>query len=80
MSIKNKFKRLIFLPQSVYNYISVLNTRSGEFQIRLQAENRKSIPKARLCKNGNLNLNAESKDSKVVAFPSFRGASLACAA
>ncbi len=52
MSIKNKFKRLIFLPQSVYNYISVLNTRSGEFQIRLQAENRKSIPKARLCKNG----------------------------
>ena len=80
MSIKNKFKRLIFLPQSVYNYISVLNTRSGEFQIRLQAENRKSIPKARLCKNGNLNLNAESNDSKVIAFPSNRMASVACAA
>ena len=52
----------------------------GEFQIRLQAEDRKSIPKARLCKNGNLNLNAESKDSKVIAFPSMKGASVACAA
>lgn len=53
---------------------------AGEFQIRLRVENEKSIPKARLCKNGNLNLNAESKDSKVIAFPSFRAAGVACAA
>ena len=51
---------------------------TGEFQIRLQAEDRKSIPKARLCKNGNLNLNADKKSEKVMAFPAR--ASLACAA
>ena len=54
---------------------------SGQLQIRLRAENEKSIPKARLCKNGTLNLNAESKkDSKVIAFPSVRAAGVACAA
>lgn len=52
----------------------------GEFQIRLQARSVKSIPKVRLCKNENLNLNAESKDSKVIAFPSVRAAGVACAA
>lgn len=57
-----------------------INLISGEFQIRLQAENEKSIPKARLCKNGNLNLNAESNDSKVIAFPARHAASVACAA
>ena len=45
----------------------------------MRAEGDVSIPKARLCKNGNLNLNAESKDSKVVAFPVNRAA-VACAA
>lgn len=53
---------------------------SGLIQFRLRAEEEASIPKARLCKNGNLNLNAESNDSKVVAFPSFSGVSAACAA
>jgi len=52
----------------------------ASLQIRLRTENKASIPKVRLCKNGNLNLNAESKDSKVIAFPSMRAAGVACAA
>ena len=54
---------------------------SGLFQFRLRYEGDVSIPKARLCKNGTLNLNAESKNSnKVVAFPTFGAQSYACAA
>ena len=54
---------------------------TGLFQFRLRYEDEVSIPKARLCKNGKLNLNAESKNSnKVVAFPTFGAASCACAA
>ena len=53
---------------------------SGLTQFRLRAEGDVSIPKARLRKNGNLNLNAESKDSKVVAFPAYRAPAMACAA
>lgn len=53
----------------------------GQFQFRLRRRGDVSIPKARLCKNGKLNLNAESKNSnKVMAFPAFGGQSLACAA
>ena len=41
---------------------------------------RKAYQRLGFVKNGNLNLNAESNDSKVVAFPANRAASLACAA
>lgn len=92
MSIKNNFKRLIFLIVAIYNIIRKVKSSSisaenrlyfsawASFQIRLRVEKEKSIPKARLCKNGNLKLNAESKDSKTIAFPSFGAASMACAA
>lgn len=56
MSIKNKFKRLIFLLPQGYNYCTEIfhniDLLSGEFQIRLRAKKEKSISKARLCKNG----------------------------
>lgn len=50
MSIKNKIKRLIFYYK--FGIVKKLDMQSGEFQIRLRAENEKSISKARLCKNG----------------------------
>ena len=53
----------------------------GEFQIRLYKEGGESISKARLCKNGKLNSNAEKNSEKVVAFPAFNaGSCAACAA
>lgn len=65
-----------FYLKSVYN---IRTTLWGSFRFDCEWGFRKSMPKARLCKNGNF-INAESNDSKVIAFPSARVASLACAA
>ena len=42
MSIKNKLNRLIFLPCTIYNIVTLKT--AGEFQIRLREAEKKSIP------------------------------------
>ncbi len=84
MSIKNKNKRLIFFGVNVYNIKSgrkgVIRRQRASFRFDCRQRIGKAYQRLGFVKYGNLNLNAESKDSKVVAFPSMRRASVACAA
>ena len=88
---KKRKAKFIFAVKRFYNNIKITakillakDLRElvywASFRFDCRQRMRKAYQRLGFVKNGNLNLNAESNDSKVVAFPANRVAGLACAA